>query len=146
MDTMLRTLALLSCLLGAATAAKKTIIHVDGWPESPLYSHGVLVGDTLYVAGTVGVDMDAGALCAGGIGPETKCAFDNIAAVLDAAGTTLDNVVDCTVFLGTMDDYDAMNAVYETVFASEPPARAAFAAAGLAMNASAEFKCIATMP
>ena len=65
--------------------------------------------------------------------------------VLAAAGTTLENIVDCTVFLGSMDDYDALNEAYTAIFPKDPPARAAFGAAGIAMNAAAEFKCVATL-
>ena len=128
----------------ALARAEKTIVSVDGWEESPLFSHAGVSNGMVYLAGYVGVDMETMVLCPGGIQNETRCAFDAIGRVLGAAGTTLDNVVDCTVFLGTMDDYEAMNEAYTAVFAKDPPARAAFAAAGIAMGAAAEFKCIAT--
>ena len=130
--------------LCALVRGEKTVVSVDGWEESPLFSHAIVSNGMVYLAGVVGVDMETMELCPGGIKNETLCAFDSIGRVLGAAGTTLDNVVDCTVFLGTMDDYDGMNEAYTSVFTKDPPARAAFAAAGIAMGAAAEFKCIAT--
>ena len=109
----------------------------------------------VYVAGTVGANMTRTppTLCPGGIAKETACALENVQTVLKAAGDqakpsvviTLENLVDCTIFVGDMArDYAALNEVWPTFFKS-PPARAAFGASGLAMNAAAEFKCLATM-
>lgn len=133
-----------------ASHADRTVVHVPSWPDSPLYSHAVISGGMVYVAGTVGINMTlvsgGGAhpkLCTGGIKGETECAFSAIATVLKAAGTSMANLVDCTVFLGKMADYAALNAAWVTIFKSDPPARAAFAANELALGAAAEFKCIA---
>eukprot|EP00966_Prymnesium_polylepis_P128986 2982942-Prymnesium_polylepis.1 len=65
--------------------------------------------------------------------------------VLKAANTTLASIVDCTVFLGNMSDYAAMNEAYVKLWPGDPPARAAFGASGLALGAAAEFKCTATL-
>ena len=135
--------------LVVATSADRTVVHVPGLPDSPLYSHAIISNGMVYVAGTVGVNLTATSdgeptLCSGGIKPETICAFKMIAEVLKAAGSSLENIVDCTVFLGKMDDYAALNEAYVTVFKKDPPARAAFGANGLALGAAAEFKCLAT--
>ena len=116
-------------------------MKVPGWPESPLYSHAVISNGLVYVAGTIGANMTASPpyKCAGGIKNETSCALANIATVLEAAGTSFANLVDCTVFLGTIDDYAALNEVWAKAFSgSDPPARAAFGASGLALGAAAE--------
>eukprot|EP00326_Haptolina_ericina_P006150 CAMPEP_0181207566 /NCGR_PEP_ID=MMETSP1096-20121128/21652_1 /TAXON_ID=156174 ORGANISM="Chrysochromulina ericina, Strain CCMP281" /NCGR_SAMPLE_ID=MMETSP1096 /ASSEMBLY_ACC=CAM_ASM_000453 /LENGTH=130 /DNA_ID=CAMNT_0023298571 /DNA_START=8 /DNA_END=400 /DNA_ORIENTATION=+ len=127
--------------------SEKTIIKVPGWPDSPLYSHAVVSNGMVYVAGTIGVDMTTSppTKCAGGIKNETTCALANVATVLNVAGSSFDKIVDCTVFLGTMDDYAGLNAAWVEAFTKDPPARAAFGASGLAMGAAAEFKCLATM-
>ena len=94
--------ASLACLLALAATLDKKVVHVPGFPESPLFSHAVISGGTIYVAGTVGVNMTSvrdgrPTLCAGGIKAETACAFAMIGEVLKAAGpgTTLDNILDC---------------------------------------------------
>ncbi|EOD35418.1 hypothetical protein EMIHUDRAFT_98444 [Emiliania huxleyi CCMP1516] len=145
--------ASLACLLALAATLDKKVVHVPGFPESPLFSHAVISGGTIYVAGTVGVNMTSvrdgrPTLCAGGIKAETACAFAMIGEVLKAAGpgTTLDNILDCTVFVGDLArDYAPLNEAYTKIFPKDPPARAAFGAKGLALNAAAEFKCVAAL-
>tara|TARA_B100002052_G_C15632706_1_gene484735 strand:- start:186 stop:497 length:312 start_codon:yes stop_codon:yes gene_type:complete len=82
----------------------------------------------------------------GGIEAETRQTIENIAAVLDAAGATLQDLLKCTVFLADIEDYAAMNAVYAEYFKSDPPARAALAGSGLALGALVELDCIAVAP
>ena len=85
-------------------------------------------------------------LCAGGIKNETACALANIGRVLEVAGSGLDQVLSCTAFLADLEsDYDDMNDAYTAVFSKDPPARAAFGAAAIAMGAKAEFSCIAAV-
>jgi 2-iminobutanoate/2-iminopropanoate deaminase len=187
----MKLIALLS-LLSACCDCRK-VVHVPGFPDSPLFSHAIVSGSTVYVAGTVGVNITSVAnggepsLCAGGIKAETVCAFALIGKVLNAAGSeckanrirthaaatlasraahsvaasdsqlsvdwaiplvtaTLDKVVDCTVFVGNLTrDYGPLNEAYVTIFPKDPPARAAFGANGLALNAAAEFKCVAEL-
>ena len=133
-------------LLLAAVCAEKRVVNVDGWEKSPLFSHGVINGDTVFLSGMIGVDMKTMKLCPGGVYNQTLCAFANIETMLEAAGSSLDKVLDCTCFVGDLaNDFDDMNKAYTSVFAVDPPARAAFGVAAVAMGAAAEFKCAATL-
>jgi 2-iminobutanoate/2-iminopropanoate deaminase len=69
--------------------------------------------------------------------------MENIKAVLEHAGSSMERVVKCTVFLVDMDDYGAVNEVYATFFPKDPPARSAMAGSGLAFDAKVEIECIA---
>src|SRR5712692_1741925 len=80
-----------------------------------------------------------------GIAGQTKQAFENIKTVLAAAGSSLERVVKCTVFLLDIKDYAAMNAVYATYFPKDPPARSTVAGSGLALGARVEIECLATV-
>ncbi|KAH8043526.1 endoribonuclease [Aureococcus anophagefferens] len=115
----------LGILLSAAlvAVADKRVVNVDGWEKSPLFSHAVVSGDTVYVSGMIGVDMSTMKLCPGGVYNQTLCAA-NIETMLHAAGTSLDKVLDCTCFVGDLaTDFDKMNEAYTSVFAVDPPAR-----------------------
>lgn len=121
-------------------------LHPFGAPTRP-FSPAVRVGNMLYLAGQIGTDASAnGAVVSGGIAAETKQTLDNIKQVLEASGSSMERVVKCTVFMADMKEWDAMNAVYRTYFtAPNFPARSAFGANGLALNARVEIECLATV-
>jgi len=105
----------------------------------------VRVGKTLYLSGKLGTDS-SGKLAPGGIAGETKQALENIRAVLEANGSSMDNVVKCTVMLADIKEWADMNTVYTTFFRKDRmPARSAFATSGLVLNARVEIECIATV-
>jgi 2-iminobutanoate/2-iminopropanoate deaminase len=106
------------------------------------FSDGIIAGNTLYVAGQEGTD-DAGKLAAGGIGPETKAALNNIEKVLKAAGFELKDVVSVTVYLADIHDFAEMNKVYKSVLPDPKPARATIQAAALVNDARIEISVIA---
>lgn len=106
------------------------------------FSDGVVVGNTLYIAGQEGTD-DASKLAPGGIGPETKAALDNIAKVLKAAGFELKDVVSVTVYLADIHEFPDMNKVYKEVMPDPKPARATIQAAALVNGARVEIAAIA---
>ena len=106
------------------------------------FSDGIIAGNTLYVAGQEGTD-DTGKLAAGGIGPETKAALDNISKVLKAAGYELKDVVLVTVYLSDIHDFDDMNKVYKSILPDPKPARATIQAAALVGGAKIEISAIA---
>jgi 2-iminobutanoate/2-iminopropanoate deaminase len=108
------------------------------------FSTAVRVGNIIYLAGQLGTKD--GALVSGGIGPETRQTLLNIKEVVEKAGSDMDHVVKCTVFLADMKEWPAMNDVYRTMFAAGKfPARSAFGATGLALNARTEIECIAVV-
>jgi 2-iminobutanoate/2-iminopropanoate deaminase len=106
------------------------------------FSDGVLVGNTLYIAGQEGTD-EASKLAPGGIGPETKAALDNIEKVLKAAGFELKDVVSVTVYLADIHEFPDMNKVYKGVMPDPKPARATIQAAALVNGARVEIAAIA---
>ncbi len=108
------------------------------------FSSAVRVGNTLYLSGNLGNVPGSNDLVAGGIGAETRQTMENIKAVLEQFGSSMDRVVKCTVFLADIGEWGAMNEVYRTYF-SKPPARSALGASGLALNARVEIECIATV-
>ena len=102
----------------------KEVITTDRAPGSPLYSQGVRVGSTIYVSGMVGMDVTTKQLAGDTIQEQTRQALRNCAAVVEAGGGTLDDVVQVTVLIANPADFDGMNEAYAEVFATEPPARA----------------------
>ena len=111
--------------------------------NSPLpFSAAVQVGDLLYLSGQIGTDS-GGRLVAGGIAAETRQTMDNIRAVVERNGSSMDRVVKCLVMLADMREWGAMNEVYVTYFPRRLPARSAMGASGLALNARVEIECIA---
>jgi len=108
------------------------------------FSAAVRVDNTLYVSGNVGNIPGTLDLAPGGIQDETRQTLDNIKAVLEQFGSSMDKVVKCTVFLADIGEWGAMNEVYRTYF-KNPPARSALGASGLALGARVEIECIATM-
>jgi reactive intermediate/imine deaminase len=109
------------------------------------FSSAVKIGSLIYVSGQIGGRVENGApvLVKGGLEPETRQTLDNIKAVLEKAGTSMDRVVKCTVMLADMREWPKFNEIYATYFPGPKPARAAFGATALAMNARVEVDCIA---
>ena len=108
------------------------------------FSSAVRVDNTLYLSGNVGNLPGTLNLAPGGIAGETKQTLDNIKAVAERFGSSMNKIVKCTVFLADIAEWGAMNEVYKTYF-KNPPARSALGASGLALNARVEIECIATM-
>ncbi len=106
------------------------------------FSDGVVAGKTLYIAGQEGTD-ESDKLVAGGIGPETTAALNNIQRVLKAAGFELKDVVSVTVYLADIHEFPDMNKVYKGVLPDPKPARATIQAAALVNNARIEISAIA---
>ena len=106
------------------------------------FSDGIVAGNTMYVAGQEGTD-ESGKLAAGGIGPETTAALDNIQKTLKAGGFELKDVVNVTVYLADIHEFPEMNKVYKSVMPDPKPARATIQAAALVNNARIEISAIA---
>lgn len=142
MRELLLGCALLLAVGSTAVAQEKEIVQVSrsvtGLPFSPV----VRVGDLLFLSGQVGT-VTGRELAKGGIGPETRQTLENIKRTLQEAGSSMDRVVKCTVFLVDIADYQAMNEVYATYFTKDPPARSTVAGSGLAIGARVEIECIA---
>jgi 2-iminobutanoate/2-iminopropanoate deaminase len=87
------------------------------------YSPAVRAGDFLFVAGQPGLDPSTGSVPPGGFEAEARQAFVNLRTVLEAAGTSLERVVRTTIFLGSAEDFPAMNQLFAEFFPSAPPVR-----------------------
>ena len=98
-------------------------ISTDAVPSSPLYAQAVRAGDTVHVSGTVGVDVTTGQPAGPSVDAQLRQAVANCAAVLAAAGASLDDVVEVGVLLADPDDFAAMNPAYAELFPHDPPAR-----------------------
>ncbi|HSK79164.1 MAG TPA: Rid family detoxifying hydrolase [Thermoanaerobaculia bacterium] len=148
---MVRRLAFLACAAWVVSAgcASTRILEEPGTPRRVIatdrapaaiaaYSQGIEVGNTLYLAGQLGMDPKTRELVPGGIGAETRQAITNCQAILEAAGYTLADVAQVQVLLADINDYAALNEVYVTFFPKDPPARAAYAVAALPRGARVE--------
>ncbi len=101
----------------------RQIISTPEAPSSPLYSQGVRAGSHLYISGTTGIDPRTRALAGSSIQEQTRQAFTNCAAILNAGGASLDDVVEVGVLLSDPADFDGMNQEYGRWFPENPPAR-----------------------
>lgn len=111
-------------------------------PVGP-YSQAVLDGDTIYVAGQGPGNPQTGQLEMGDVPSQTRRTLDNMKAILEAAGSSLDKVLRCNVYLKDINDFAAMNQVYATYFTTPFPARTTIQAGALPGGISVEIDCIA---
>ncbi|MEO8286930.1 MAG: Rid family detoxifying hydrolase [Chloroflexota bacterium] len=110
------------------------------------YSQAIIVENMVYTAGQAAIDPQTRKLVEGGIEIQTARVLKNLSAVLEAAGTSMHNVIKSTVYLTNMADFAAMNAVYGEYFNPEmPPARTTIAAAALPLGTLVEIECIALL-
>src|SRR6266540_3945344 len=140
-----QVLAVLLLAGGSAVASQeRQVINPPGTLPGLPFSHAVRVGNVLYLSGQLGNVPGTRQLADTSIAGQTRQAFENIKTILQAAGTSLERVVKCTVFLTDINDYAAMNAVYATYVPKDPPARSTVAGSGLALGARVEIECLAT--
>jgi 2-iminobutanoate/2-iminopropanoate deaminase len=124
----------------------RSVIQTERAPKAVgPYSQAVSVSGAglVFTAGQIGLDPSTGAVVPGGIGEQTRQVILNLQAVLASAGTGLDLVVKTTVFLKDMNDFQAMNRVYETFFMTDPPARSTVEVSRLPKDVLVEIECVA---
>jgi 2-iminobutanoate/2-iminopropanoate deaminase len=125
---------------------QKQVVVAENAPKAiGPYSVGVKIGDFVYTAGQLGIDPAIGSFVEGGIEAQTRQALKNLKAVLEAAGSSLENVVKTTVFLRDMDEFAAMNGVYAEFFTENFPARSAVQVARLPLDAAVEIEAVAVV-
>ncbi len=110
------------------------------------YSQAIVAGDIVFCSGQIGLDPATTALVEGGVEAQAERVLRNLAAVLDAAGCTFDDVVKTTVFLADIGDFAAVNAVYAGFMPDPPPARSTFAVGALPKDARIEIEAMAVRP
>jgi reactive intermediate/imine deaminase len=136
---------LLLAPLASGAAQDRQIIQPPNTSVGLPFSAAVRVGNLLFLSGQIGNVRGTRQLADTGITGQTRATLENIKSVLQYAGSSLERVVKCTVFLATMADCQTMNAVYATYFPKDPPARSTVAGSGLALGARVEIECIATV-
>jgi 2-iminobutanoate/2-iminopropanoate deaminase len=109
------------------------------------YSQAIRSGGLLFLSGQIPLDPATGQLVPGGIEPQTRQVFANIAAILAAAGTSFDHVVSATVYVADMNDFAKVNEIYATYFSAPAPARATVQVARLPKDSLVEIQVIATL-
>jgi 2-iminobutanoate/2-iminopropanoate deaminase len=126
---------------------KREVIDTDRAPHTGLpYAQAVRYGDLVFVAGQVALDPKTNQPSGGDIGAQTKRVLDNIKAILDEAGTSLDYALDSLVFLKTMSDFAAFNDAYRTYFPKDGPPRTTVQASMPRQSFLVEIRIIAGMP
>jgi 2-iminobutanoate/2-iminopropanoate deaminase len=124
----------------------KRIVHTDQAPapfQGAPYSQGIVHGDLAFVSGQLGVDPASGEMVEGGIEPQTERVLQNVSAVLEAAGSSLANVLNVSIFLVDLGDFAAMNEVYAKHVGPDFPARATVQIGALPSGALVEIAVVA---
>jgi 2-iminobutanoate/2-iminopropanoate deaminase len=129
----------------AMSRSERQVINPPGIaPLVPAYSVAVRDGEWVFVSGMTGLKPGTQDIIDGGAGPQTRQTMENIKAAVEAAGATMADVAECTVYLKDMADDAAMNAEYVTFFPTDPPARATLAVSAMPRPAAVvEVKCSA---
>lgn len=137
---VLTALAVSGC---CASFTKEVIVT----PQAPAaigpYSQAVKSGNLLFLSGQIAIDPRTNQFVAGSVEDQTRRVLENLKAVLNANGMTLEHVVSTTIFLTDMNDFVKVNAVYGTFFKDKPPARATVGVSGLPKGALVEISAIA---
>jgi 2-iminobutanoate/2-iminopropanoate deaminase len=107
------------------------------------YSQAIAARGLVFVSGQIPIDPETDKLVEGGIAEQTTRVLENLKGVLEAAGSSLSDVVKTSVFMMDLDDFAAMNEVYAKYFPDQPPARSTFQVAQLPAGASVEIEAIA---
>ncbi len=122
----------------------RKVIHTDKAPKAiGPYSQAIRADAMVFTAGQIGLDPATMELVSGGVEEQTRQALNNLRNVLEAAGSSLAQVVKTTVFLQDMNDFPKMNAIYAEYFAENPPARSTVAVAALPKGALVEIEATA---
>ncbi len=107
------------------------------------YSQAVQVGGMLFVSGQIPIDPASGELVQGGVEAETRQVLNNLKAILEAAGSSLEKVVKATLFIADMNQFGTINAIYAEYFQTDPPARACVEVARLPKDVQIEIEAVA---
>jgi 2-iminobutanoate/2-iminopropanoate deaminase len=122
---------------------RKAIVTEQGPKPVGPYSQAIVEGDFIFVSGQGPINPATGRLELGDARSETKRVFENMRAILEAAGSSLDHVVKCNVYLREIKDFAAMNEVYQTYFTAPFPARTTIQAGALPGGIAVEIECVA---
>jgi len=125
----------------------KEIISTSKAPQAiGPYSQAIRVGRFVYTAGQIAINPETSQIVEGDVSAQAEQVMQNLQAVLEAAGTSLDNVVKTTIFLRYMKDFSAVNEVYGKFFGAGKPARSTVAVSALPLKALVEIEVVALVP
>jgi 2-iminobutanoate/2-iminopropanoate deaminase len=126
--------------------SERDVIVTEGAPKpfgGAPYNQAIRAAGLVFCAGQVGLEPASGMLIEGGVEAQARRAMENLSAVLEAAGTSVDRIVKTTIFVTDLGDFAAVNAVYGSFFEADPPARSTVQVAGLPGGAVVEIEAIA---
>ena len=126
--------------------AEKSVVRTDNAPapfQGAPYSQAVRYGDLLFVAGQVALKPDHDQIVGAGIEEQTEQVCENLKAILEAAGSSFEQVLNTTIYLTDFGDFPKLNEVYGRYVGDNPPARATIQIAGLPMGARVEIAVVA---
>ena len=126
----------------AQTLSKRRAVKT-GTPNG-IFSPAIITGDLVFTSGQIGIDPKTGQM-AEGMEAQLEQVFRNLAAVLEASGSSIDHVVKATVFLADMNDYAKMNDLYKAKFKGDPPTRSTVQVARLPRDARIEIEVVAVL-
>jgi len=123
----------------------KKIINTDKVPGAiGPYSQGIVAGGFLYTSGQLPIHPETG-IVPSTIEEQTRQVLDNLKAIIESAGSSLEKVIKCTVYIQDMNDFDTVNKIYATYFLNNAPARACVEVSKMAKNALVEIDAVATI-
>ncbi|MEK6647363.1 MAG: RidA family protein [Candidatus Firestonebacteria bacterium] len=121
----------------------KEIINIENAPKAVgPYSQAVKAGNFLFISGQIPIDPTNGRVLYGNVEIQTRRVLDNIKAIVESQGLTLNDVVKVTIYLKDIEEFKFVNQVYETYFASEPPARTTIEVSNLPKAVNIEIDAI----
>lgn len=124
---------------------ERHVVHTDKvTPAKVPLSQAIKAGGWIFASGQLGMSPATGRLAEGGIEAETRQVCENLKAVLEAAGSSLEKVAKVTIYMADLGELMAMNAVFSEYFPNDPPARTTFQAAALVAGARVEIEAIAS--
>ncbi|MEJ5374966.1 MAG: Rid family detoxifying hydrolase [bacterium] len=123
---------------------EKKVVKSSGAP-SPIgpYEQAIVAGSLLFTSGQIGIDPHTGALVQGGVEAQAERVFKSLLAILEAAGSSPQDVLKVNLYLTDLKDFSSVNKIYERFFGSNPPARTTVQVSGLPMGAALEADLIA---
>lgn len=135
---------LLASPASAGDVAKEVVASPNAPEAIGPYSQAIIAGDFIFLAGQIPIDPVSGELMAdASIEDQTRLVLNNLKAVLEEAGLSMDNIVKTSVFLSDLDNFGAMNGVYDSFFGDAPPARATVEVSRLPRDVAVEISAIA---
>ena len=144
MKQLILTFIVIACASSFAVAQNAKRRAVKTGPPNGIFTPAIVTGDLVFTSGQIGVD-EKGQIVEGGIEAQTEQVFRNLEKVLEAAGSSVDNIVKATVFLADMNDYNTMNELYKKHFKGDPPARTTVQVAKLPRDAKIEIEAVAVL-